>query len=110
MHQHFNEFQKHALSTARWDPDSGLFYTALGLAGEAGECADAVKKVYRDDGGVLKEDVQLKIALELGDVLYYLAALADAIGFDLAGIANLNIQKREDRALRDVIGGSGDFR
>jgi NTP pyrophosphatase (non-canonical NTP hydrolase) len=87
-----------------------LAYTALGLAGEAGEIANKVKKVLRDDNGVLTKDKATEISKELGDVLWYLARVAEEIGTRLGGVAEGNIAKLYDRMQRGVIQGSGDNR
>ena len=83
---------------------------ALGLTGEAGELADKIKKVYRDKGGVFKQEEREAIAKELGDVLWYLTRLGATLGFSLEEIAQRNIEKLADRAKRGVINGSGDNR
>lgn len=80
-------------------------YCALGLTGEAGEVAEKVKKWHRDG----KWDPQ-QVALELGDVAYYLTRLAATTGFTLHEILELNIQKLTSRRDRDVLHGSGDNR
>lgn len=84
-------------------------YAALGM-GEAGEVQGKVKKVIRDSGGVISDEVRQKIAGELGDTLWYLAATADELGLDLGEIAQANLDKLTDRRARGVIGGSGDDR
>jgi NTP pyrophosphatase (non-canonical NTP hydrolase) len=71
-----------------------LCYLALGLAGEAGEVANKVKKVYRDDAGT---DA---IIDELGDVLWYLSETARELGTSLEVVAHLNIKKLEERHLK----------
>jgi NTP pyrophosphatase (non-canonical NTP hydrolase) len=87
-----------------------LAYVALGLAGEAGEIANKVKKVLRDDNGVLSKDKADEISKELGDVLWYLARVAEEIGTRLGGVAEGNLAKLFDRQARGVIQGSGDNR
>ena len=82
-----------------------LIENALGLAGEAGEVAEKVKKLYRDSQ-FSKEDV----IKELGDVLFYVTALANHLGSDLQSVANANIKKLHDRKDRNKIKGSGDNR
>lgn len=83
-------------------------YATLGLVGEAGEIANKVKKMSRD--GVSWDDIRLDIAAELGDVLWYMARLCDEFGLDLEWVANKNMEKLNDRAIRGKLGGSGDTR
>lgn len=95
------------------DADSeptGLIYAAMGLAGEAGEVAEQVKKFMRDDGGKPTEARRQKLLLELGDVLWYLAAAANEIDATLDDVADMNIRKLASRQERGVLGGSGDDR
>jgi NTP pyrophosphatase (non-canonical NTP hydrolase) len=104
-------YQARAAHTALY-PDVGAnpIYPTLGLCGEAGEVADKVKKVLRDHGGHFSEEIRADLALELGDVLWYLARLASELNLDLAGIAEANLTKLASRAERNVIAGSGDRR
>lgn len=106
-----NDYQAAALNTAVY-PDQGtnFAYPTLGLAGEAGEVADKLKKVIRDDGGVLTDQVRDAVAKELGDVMWYLAVLAYEMDYDLNSIAQLNIDKLNSRKERGVLSGSGDNR
>ena len=85
----FNEYQKLARSTAVYPEEHKVVYPALGLCGEAGEVADKIKKTIRGDSSLV--DVTGSIADELGDVLWYLAILADDLGFDLDKIAHWNV-------------------
>ena len=102
-----NEYQSAALSTAIYprNPQTARVYTALGLASEAGEYAGKVKKSIRD-AYFSREDA----AAELGDVLWYVAAAADAIGFTMSQLAEENLAKLADRKARNKIVGSGDER
>jgi NTP pyrophosphatase (non-canonical NTP hydrolase) len=106
-----NAYQDAATSTATY-PDIGknIIYPTLGLAGEAGETADKVKKVLRDDGGVLTETKRQAIAAEVGDCLWYVSQLARELGFTLAQIAEMNLTKLSSRKERNVLKGSGDNR
>lgn len=101
----FDEFQEAAMSTAIYPSNKALEYTALGLASEAGEFAGKVKKWIRD--GHIDDKLA---AHELGDCLWYIAAAADALGYDLSEIADLVLNKLKDRKERNVISGSGDER
>ena len=78
----------------------------LGLCGEAGEVAEKAKKQFRDHNRVTTEAIQL----ELGDVLFYVTAVANMYGSNLEEIARMNLKKLNDRAERGVIQGSGDDR
>lgn len=106
-----NSYQQFALTTAIY-PDRGnnLIYPTLGLVGEAGEVAEKVKKVIRDDGGVLNETNKAKIALELSDVCWYMATLASELGISLSEIFNMNVEKLSSRKERGTLSGSGDDR
>src|SRR3990167_9973339 len=87
------EYQQTALETAIY-PDVGenIVYPALGLAGEAGEVANQVKKIIRDDEGALTADRAETIISELGDVLWYAAAIANELGITLEDVARINIR------------------
>lgn len=85
-------------------------YPTLGLCGESGEVAEKVKKVIRDNDGKFSEDVTDAIALELGDVLWYVAQVASELGLDLNHIAQRNIDKLTFRQQRGTLQGSGDNR
>jgi NTP pyrophosphatase (non-canonical NTP hydrolase) len=103
-----DEYQTRAGVTRQpWQP---IVYPAIGLAGEAGEVAEQVKRILRDDGGVLTEARRSKIRGELGDVLWYLAALAADCGFTLSEVANGNLEKIASCAARGVVHGEGDNR
>ena len=78
----------------------------LGLAGEAGEIVEKYKKHLRDGSELDTFD----LAKELGDVLFYVAAVAADIGYDLRDVAELGLSKLEDRKKRGVLKGSGDSR
>ena len=106
----FSDYCKAAASTDRYPNECKPWVYALGLTGEAGELADKIKKVYRDDNGVFNQEKREAIAKELGDALWYLTRLGATLGFSLEEIAKGNIKKLADRAKRGKIGGSGDDR
>lgn len=107
----FNEYQKRALETAIYPAKGQNFsYPALGLVGEAGEVAEKIKKIIRDKDGILSEVDKFEITKELGDVLWYIAILAEEMGFDLEEVAKMNLEKLASRKERGVLGGSGDNR
>ena len=107
----FNEYQKRARETAVY-PDIGknLTYPALGLIGEAGEVANSIKKIIRDDKGVLTEERKALLKKELGDVLWYIAQLGTELEIDFETIAQNNLDKLASRKERGVLFGAGDNR
>jgi NTP pyrophosphatase (non-canonical NTP hydrolase) len=102
----FNDYQTEAEKTAIYSGSLDIMYPALGLAGEVGEALNKIKKHYRDGTPLDKEDM----TKELGDILWYLSALATDLDIDLEYVAVLNLEKLKDRSERGVIGGSGDYR
>lgn len=112
MTMNMNQYQTQAESTAIYPGKgsvSGLAYVGLGL-GECGEVQGKIKKVLRDNGGVLGDAARIEIMKELGDVLWYVAMVASEIAVDLESIARQNLAKLADRAERGVLTGSGDNR
>lgn len=106
-------YEEGAMKTAlypRHFTATGLNYVALGLAGEAGEFANKIKKIHRDNGGVLDDATRAALRDELGDVLWYVAAGAYELDSSLEEIASLNIEKLERRAQRETLHGDGDNR
>lgn len=104
----FDEYQQAAAETAIYP--RGINYAYLGLAGEAGEVCELAKKVARDDDGEWSDERRAMLRAELGDVLWYVAAIARDHGLKLGTVAAENIAKLRDRKARGVIGGSGDDR
>ena len=91
-----NDYQQAALRTANREklsdkelPTNGV----LGLSGESGECADIVKK-HLFQGHELDAE---KLANELGDVAWFLAVTAEAIGLDLETVLQMNVDKLRKR-------------
>lgn len=105
-----NEYQLIALRTANYPPRFKVIYPALGMNGEAGEVADKVKKIIRDKEARLDSDDKRAIALEIGDVLWCCATMANDLGYTLQEIAEMNRDKLHSRQLRGKLGGSGDER
>lgn len=106
----FNEYQTVAAGTAIYpgkhtQSQESIVYTALGLVGESGEVAEKVKKWIRD-GKWNREDV----IKEVGDVLWYIAALSAELGYTLEHVALMNLDKLRDRKENGKIGGEGDHR
>ncbi|MFH0879572.1 MAG: nucleoside triphosphate pyrophosphohydrolase family protein [Lentisphaerota bacterium] len=108
----FKTYQAGAMKTAVY-PDSGKgnwTYPALGLAGETGEICEKLKKAIRDDGGKVNPERKQAIAKELGDVLWYVAALCTELGFDMQEVAAGNLKKLSDRQVANKLHGDGDNR
>jgi len=100
-----NDYQKAASRTAIYKAEHSILYPALGLAGEAGEVSNKVKKMLRD-GNFDKQG----IAAEIGDVLWYLAALSRDLNIELHDLAMQNLEKLYGRKARGTLTGSGDKR
>lgn len=94
-----NEYQRNAWRTANQilRPKAQLLNGLLGLCGEAGEAADILKKhLYQGH-----ELDKVHLAKELGDVAWYLAISAKALGYDLDTILQMNIDKLRERYPKD---------
>lgn len=110
-----NEYQINAKKTAIFPGSDtpldlrALNYATLGLVGEAGELANKLKKVLRGDKTLTESSVQ-DMCAELGDVLWYTAILASALGSDMESIATKNINKLLSRKSKGTIMGDGDNR
>jgi len=108
-----SEYQEHAVSTAVYPKEQALPYLALGLAGEAAEVANKVKKILRgdyDDDPEKAEEALYNISMELGDTLWYIAVLASELGSNLNSVASANVAKLAARKKLNTLKGSGDDR
>jgi NTP pyrophosphatase (non-canonical NTP hydrolase) len=103
----FNEYQQKVLQFRSVTADE--MYAVIGLSGEVGELHSLIAKGIRD-GVKNEEEFDANIKKELGDILWFIAAIADDLEVDLDDIAEMNYQKLKDRFNRGVIGGSGDVR
>lgn len=108
MTAEFKAYQQEAIKTRMAGTERSLTYSALGLAGEAGELANKVKKILRGDPN--RDELIEGVKSEMGDVLWYLAALCDDLGVSLEDIASENIKKIRSRYARGKITGGGDNR
>lgn len=119
----FDTYQKQTNSFALYpkeDPLISLSYLTLGLTGESGEVAEVLKKLIRkrvpiseilskdpeavhDDHVELRQKTREHLASEMGDVLWYLAQLAEQCGFSLQDIAHANILKLAERQRTNTI-------
>jgi|SRR3989344_8488037 len=107
----FNEYQKKAFETAIY-PNKGdnIVYPALGIGGETGEVLKKIKKILRDDKSIIEEEKKEELIREIGDVLWYIAALSTELKVNLNEIAEKNIAKILLRKERNKVHGSGDNR
>lgn len=107
----FEEYQKKSRLTARYpNADENYIYPTLGLAGEAGEVAEKIKKVIRDKEGKIDDETREAIKKELGDVLWYISQLATELKIPLEQVATGNLAKLYDRMERGKLNGDGDNR
>lgn len=107
-----NEYQKLARKTAvypRWMKPLNVMYPLLGLAGEVGELLNKYKKIIRGDEGAAVNFRQ-HAEDELGDILWYLSAVATDLEISLNDVARFNLKKLALRAKTGRIKGSGDSR
>ena len=106
----FNSYQRSAEGTAIYPDQHKIIYPALGMAGEAGEVANKVKKLIRDGPENRPDTWREDIASEIGDVLWYCASLASDLNLSLGMIASQNLIKLDKRKAKGTLGGSGDTR
>lgn len=107
----FDDYQKKTSETrikSSFVPD--FVFMTIALSGEAGEVTEKIKKVIRDDNGVISEEKKEEIEKELGDVLWCLAQLASDLDMSLENIAQKNLEKALSRKERGMIHGAGDNR
>jgi NTP pyrophosphatase (non-canonical NTP hydrolase) len=90
--------------------DHPIVYPTLGLASEAGEVAGKIKKIFRDNGGIISEVDRHALKHELGDVLWYLTQICTELDLSLAEVAAANLTKLFSRLERGQLQGEGDSR
>jgi len=106
----FDAYQIAAYKTAIYPKEFVVIYPALKLNGEAGEVAELIGKMLRDDNGILSDERKARVSKELGDVLWYVAAVATDCGLSMADIAKENIAKLAKRAEEGKLHGDGSDR
>lgn len=104
------EYENIIEKTAVYPHNIGVMYCALGLCGEAGEVAEKIKKIYRDKEGVIGWQEKEAIVKEMGDVLWYITALANELGVSLSHIMDTNYNKLIERRVTNTLHGDGDNR
>jgi len=97
-----NEYQLQATKFAKYPRKKvgGLTYTILALCGEAGELANKLKKILREDRDVTDKDVEV-LKDELSDVLWYVSSTAVELGINLDDVASFNLAKLTERRKSD---------
>ncbi|KKM77898.1 hypothetical protein LCGC14_1365330 [marine sediment metagenome] len=117
----FNDYQKQAMETLIFnnkikyydeDNDKILARLVLGIAGEAGEVSEKMKKWLRGDYSYGYSIFKKDIKKELGDLLWYIAVVAKRLDYryNLDNIAQANLEKLAKRKKEGKIKGSGDNR
>lgn len=111
----FNEYQKKCrltdVGTSAQDYlKPGWIYYVLGIAGEAGELMEKIKKLFRDKKGIIDDEFKQMVIKEMGDYHWYSARLCDQFGIDYNEIPKQNTDKLLDRLERGVLHGDGDNR
>lgn len=106
----FNQYQTAALRTAIYPEQMQMEYPCLGLCGESGEVADKIKKLVRDHnwypGQPIPEAQRKAIALELGDVMWYVAVLLDRKGWSMSDAMNafdMSLDQRIDDRVPNLL-------
>lgn len=110
MKLELNGYQEKAMLTAVFPHKYAEEYTALKLAGEAGEVAQVIGKYLRGDFGEDPNGLKERVKSELGDVLWYVAACAKVWGLELEEVAEYNLNKLAERYKNNTIKGSGENR
>ena len=101
-----DQYQQQAKATAVYPDGKADQYLIAGLAGEVGEFASLFAKHWRGDGDLIRDNLKA----ELGDVLWFVAMLAEHLDTDLSEVAQGNLDKLADRANRGKLKGNGDNR
>ncbi len=115
------EYEQQAHRTIAGHAAENITYLSFGLMAEAGEVADKIAKAVRrgeieinNNEIIIRrgsgEELTQNIAHELGDVLWFVAMLAQRLGYSLEDVMKLNLDKLADRQNRGVIIGDGDKR
>ena len=110
-----DDYAQQAITTlssdyAYGDANAQLMGMVLGLGGESGEVLEKFKKILRDQKGEITELDKQAIIKELGDILWYVTAVAPLLGSSLEEVAQRNNAKLASRQQRGQLRGSGDDR
>ena len=110
-----DDYAQQAITTlssdyAYGDANAQLMGMVLGLGGESGEVLEKFKKLLRDQQGTITEEDKQAIIKELGDILWYVTAVAHLLGSSLEEVARRNNAQLASRQQRGQLRGSGDDR
>ena len=110
-----DDYAQQAITTlssdyAYGDANAQLMGMVLGLGGESGEVLEKFKKLLRDQQGTITEEDKQAIIKELGDIFWYVTAVAHLLGSSLEEVAQRNNAKLASRQQRGQLRGSGDDR
>ncbi|MDO8340590.1 MAG: nucleoside triphosphate pyrophosphohydrolase family protein [Candidatus Woesebacteria bacterium] len=107
----FDKYQKWCKKTAVY-PNIGknFIYPTIGLMGEAGEVANKIKKIIRDDNSIITKEKRKELVYELGDMMWYIAQLSTELNLKLSDVTEKNLEKLSSRQKRNTVHGSGDHR
>lgn len=104
------EYQGFVKELSIYPSTLAIIYPTLGLTGEAGEVSEKVKKLYRDESGVVSRVFVDGVKKELGDVLFYITAIANDLDLTLQEVFDCNVEKLTARRERNTLKGNGDDR
>lgn len=109
---HFREYQikTDETDTSKTCTNPNFLYYLLGVCGETGELTEKIKKIIREKNGIVSNEDKEALKFELGDILWYVARLADALNLDLDKVAQANLDKLLSRKNRNKLYGNGDNR
>ena len=107
---HILEQYEDFMSTSKIYDCLPIIYPILGMNGEAGEAAEKVKKCLRDNAGIFDTQIKYEILKELADVLWYIWAAADDMGYTLEDVILTSMKKVKERQETNTVHGNGDDR
>lgn len=90
--------------------DISWVYPLIGLLGEAGELANKMKKIIRDDNFEISDDQKKAISKESGDIKWYDAEFLFDLNLSMDQSAINNINELQLRQKKNLVHGSGDNR
>jgi len=105
-----DEYNSFIYKTKIYPKELPIIYPVLGMCGESGEAAEKVKKVLRDNNKEFSEENKKAILKELGDVLWYITATAQDMGYSLEDVIKNNFEKIDKRVKTNTQHGEGDNR